>query len=821
MRHAHDFSANESVSQGSRAHGARYCTWIAYVELVWERRPRRDLARDRVFSAIHKYCSRLLKFNFYQPLSLLAAVNIPFASMSAKHNVRAPAFMKHRFAAGVGKAESEKFMPQVINTNVASLNAQRNLDRSQTALGTALTRLSTGLRINSAKDDAAGLAIAERFTTQIRGLDQAVRNANDAVSLSQTAEGALGEYGNILQRIRELSIQSANATNSASDRTALNSESAQLLAELNRISTQTQFNGQNVLDGSFTAAQFQVGANANQTISVTIGNASTTAVGSYQVTSGGTAVSGTALSAGQLTLNGIDVGASTSGSAEAIAAAINGKATSTGVTASASTTVSSAVANSVLRNQSLQSGDLVINGVVIGATAGSSNVATQGANIAAAINAVSNTTGVTATSNGGTGALTLTSATGKTIDITTNATTTADGATRVENATGLEVAGTTKSFGSATFTFANGVAQVVTHTSLNTAATTDTLTVAGVTFSYSATASSATNILIDTASAAAQAAQVKIALDLAFPTGASSNVTVGAVSGATITLTAKANVLSTTAANGIVAASATALAGSVAATTAGAGLAVGDTVTAGGITYEFTLPTATAAATTGNIQVKLGATDTLTGTNFAAAVSAQQTAGNGTVTYTSNAAGVVTLTNALYGSTGVVTAPTEAATLGSANALIVANTAGTSGVYAALSTKGTLALNAPKTFTIGGTSPATAGLSAANIGLNAISTVNISTVAGANTAISLLDGALAQVSSIRADLGAVQNRFESTIANLSATSENLSAARSRIRDADFAAETAALTRGQILQQAGVAILAQANALPQNVLGLLR
>ena len=150
-------------------------------------------------------------------------------------------------------------MAQVINTNVASLNAQRNLTTSQGQLATALQRLSSGLRINSAKDDAAGLAISERFTTQVRGLNQAVRNANDAISLSQTAEGALGEYGNILQRVRELSVQSANATNSSGDRAALNGEAQQLLQELGRISTQTQFNGQNVLDGSFNAAQFQVG----------------------------------------------------------------------------------------------------------------------------------------------------------------------------------------------------------------------------------------------------------------------------------------------------------------------------------------------------------------------------------------------------------------------------------------------------------------------------------------------------------------------------------------------------------------------------------
>ncbi|MCA3149619.1 MAG: flagellin domain-containing protein, partial [Rhodocyclaceae bacterium] len=151
-------------------------------------------------------------------------------------------------------------MSQVINTNIASLNAQRNLTTSQSNLATALQRLSSGLRINSAKDDAAGLAISDRMTSQIRGLDQARRNANDGISLSQTAEGALAQSGEILQRIRELAIQSANATNSASDRQSLNSEVSQLVTEVTRIANATTFNGLKILDGSYQGQQFQVGA---------------------------------------------------------------------------------------------------------------------------------------------------------------------------------------------------------------------------------------------------------------------------------------------------------------------------------------------------------------------------------------------------------------------------------------------------------------------------------------------------------------------------------------------------------------------------------
>ena len=161
-------------------------------------------------------------------------------------------------------------MAMTVNTNVMSLNAQRNLSTSQTMLATSLQRLSSGLRINSAKDDAAGLAIAERFTTQINGLNQAVRNSNDGISLSQTAESAMDEVVNNLQRIRELAVQSANATNSDEDRKALDAEVQQRLAEIDRIATQTTFNGRRVLDGSFGTAVFQVGANVGETISVSL-----------------------------------------------------------------------------------------------------------------------------------------------------------------------------------------------------------------------------------------------------------------------------------------------------------------------------------------------------------------------------------------------------------------------------------------------------------------------------------------------------------------------------------------------------------------------
>jgi len=196
-------------------------------------------------------------------------------------------------------------MAQVINTNIMSLNAQRNLNTSGASLATSIQRLSSGLRINSARDDAAGLAISERFTTQIRGLDVAVRNANDGISLAQTAEGAMVEISNNLQRIRELAVQSSNATNSPSDRDALNAEVNQLLKEIDRVSNQTSFNGTKLLDGSFAGALFQVGADAGQTIginSIVDTNIDTLGTMNFAAASGPTTIaSGAAIAAGSVT----------------------------------------------------------------------------------------------------------------------------------------------------------------------------------------------------------------------------------------------------------------------------------------------------------------------------------------------------------------------------------------------------------------------------------------------------------------------------------------------------------------------------------------
>jgi len=382
-------------------------------------------------------------------------------------------------------------MALTINTNVASLNAQRNLSSSSMNLATSLQRLSSGLRINSAKDDAAGLAISERMTTQVKGMNVAMRNANDGISLAQTAEGSLSSVSGSLQRIRELAVQSANATNSSTDRAALDTEAQQLKNEIDRVATQTNFNGVKLLDGSFSNKDFQIGANSGETITVgSIVDATSANLGTTTAASVSTAAATafTAIAAGDITI------------ADAGGTAIN-----------------------------------------VGAVATDTSATERAAGLRAAINAVSDQTGVYATNDTAT-TVTLTSA----HDITTTIATTA-----------------------------------------------------------------------------------------------------------------------TTATTGI---------------------------TAG---------TATAGTTTG------------------------------------------------------------------------------------------------------------------------FSTLDLSTVSGANTAIGTMDAALTAVNTARADLGAVQSRFQSVVSNLAVNSENISAARGRIQDTNFAAETANLTKNKILQQAGTAMLAQANQLPQNVLTLLR
>jgi flagellin len=320
-------------------------------------------------------------------------------------------------------------MPQIINTNIASLGAQRNLDKSQSANQQALSRLSSGLRINSSKDDAAGLAISTRFTSQIKGLGVAIRNVGDGVSLAQTADGALGTMTDNLQRIRELSIQSANATNSDVDREALQAEVTQLVAEISRTGEQTTFNGIKLLDGEFDAT-FQIGANVGETVSFGISALTADSLGGGK--SAGVSALGTnsALNNGDLVINGVVIGASsaaddnastTNAAASAIAkaAAINKASEQTGVEARALTNIATGTAQQATTGgANATSGTLVLNGVDIALSTGDVDQAADRSAVVTAINARSAETGVVATDEGNSaGGITLEAADGRNISL--------------------------------------------------------------------------------------------------------------------------------------------------------------------------------------------------------------------------------------------------------------------------------------------------------------------------------------------------------------------------------------------------------------------
>ena len=472
-----------------------------------------------------------------------------------------------------------------INTNVASLNAQRNLTRSGNSLSVSFQRLSSGLRINSAKDDAAGLAIASRFTSQVRGLNQAIRNTNDGISLAQTAEGALNESGNILQRMRELSVQAANDTNSTSDRESIQAEINELIEELDRIGETTRFNGAKILDGSFLGARFHVGANSNETITVNVNDSRANALG-RQAREEGVAVSaGAALGFSDVDINGVSIratvnaddGASTSqklGSAIAKAAAINDSTEFTEVRAIVGAAIdetNAEILGGILDSENYVTiNDKTVTGILIQEDDADDTLVN-------AINAVSDDTGVVATLDVDSRVI-LTAADGRNIDVV----------------------------------------------------------VVG-------------------------AADTRTGLD-------------EYLTGGTLTLQSEK-------------------------------------------------------------QIELDVVDQ----------AALDAVGHGIVNETR-----------IYG------------------------------------------VNEDK----------------------AAHNVDVTSRAGANLAIDIMDVAISHVAKSRAKLGAVQNRLESTISNLTTTSENLSAARSRIQDADFAEETAKFTRTQIIQQAGISVLAQANQPPQVALSLL-
>ena len=846
-------------------------------------------------------------------------------------------------------------MPQVINTNFASLNAQRNLGRSQNELQTSLQRLSSGLRINSAKDDAAGLAISDRFTSQIRGLGQASRNANDAISLAQTAEGALSESTNILQRIRELAVQSANSTNSASDRLSLQSEVNQLVSELDRISNTTSFNGLKLLDGSFTAQTFQVGAEANQTINVTVSGATADTLGINKVTTNnetagisnatnsannavstqtlvGTAYSDTTITQA-LTVTDIDgnvTTASYTGAANQEAATIATAVNALGITGITATGVAENSAVIDVSSTTVDAYDQVsytLNDGTAGAGTTTAITFVRDENtyanledqLAASINANSAATGNTAKVTG-TGQVTISNDTGDNIGFTEfsvedNAAITFDNfVPGTAQAVSVTIDGTAVNYttvagdAAATATafavaadaalgaaytvvddgagsvnvFANTAADIAVTAYTDGAAADQTVRISGGNTNTTLANTTLNGVtvagtgVVDTTQISTisfngstlteggddsgnKIADVEIALDPGYSITSSLSTSAGGLfnisaGGATVATTGAGNA-DVSGGNNVAAQTLTVSGESVANISVLADASADTIVSQINAVSDSTGVTATAktTATLSNLNLDGVVSFNLNGTDISANVTTtdvstladainDKTGATGITATLSLDKASITLEQSNGEDISILNFDSSVAKAGAGNTVVSLDVTGDTGPTTQLTAGGVNDGNRDSTV-VGGEIEfkSTGGYFSVNSSLgetanslftgdaselqasanNTVSSIDISTVDGATAAIDIADGALATVNGIRADLGAVQNRFESTISNLQTSVENLSAARSRIQDTDFASETANLTRTQILQQAGVAMLAQANSLPQLVLSLLQ
>jgi flagellin len=743
-----------------------------------------------------------------------------------------------------------------------SLNAQRNLGQSQSALTKSMQRLSSGLRINSAKDDAAGLSISDRMTSQIRGLNQAARNANDGISLAQTAEGALQESTNILQRMRELAVQSSNDTNSSSDRTSLQAEVNQLKQEMTRIADTTEFNGKKLLDGSMTNAQFQVGSNANQTISIGIKSAEASALGNNSLTSTNAdgIEAGTGSGAAAIISGG--AGQAAVGPASAVPT-VNGVIAETLTVKNAAGTTIGTVAIPLNGNISTVVGSL--NGIAGVTAVGSNHITLSGLTLSDDYTGAVHQFGGTLTCGVASFPQTINLATALTSG------THYDAVTGVVNNVGLGVLAGMLTIGADTATvngadhtisivstnssnFAVGLrgqadagagAYVAGNVSVTSPSTTTPVTHAGVAGVYSGSLiSGSVNITlaagltmtstitngaglfadaaVDDATHLVAATKNGVAdttggnnvtaqtLTIVGPEG-SANVSVGVDNSANV-IAGLINAQS--AATGITAEAQTTatLAGLVSDGTVGFTLQ-GSNTTAIAISATVSSTNLSSLSQAINDQAgNTGITAILSDDNKSITLS-QATGYDIKIGNYTHSSGLSTATLTVYGHEG--------------GGIILAGNPGSTTDSTVVG--GEVIFSGTDAFNVSSSVTAATGslfnnttIGAANVStLSSIDGVDITTVEGSADAIKAIDGALGQIDAIRGDLGAVQNRFESTIANLANISENLSAARSRIQDADVAQETSAMTKNNILQQAGVSILAQANQVPQLVLSLLK
>ena len=651
-------------------------------------------------------------------------------------------------------------MPLTINTNMASLTAQFDVSKTQNALNSAIAQLSSGLKLNSAADDPAGMAISQRFTAQINGMGVAVQNANDGKSLLQTSEGGMQEVTTLLQRMRDLAVQASNDTNSTSDRKSLQNQLEAYYHEIDRISASTKFNNIGLLDGTGGTLQLQVGANAGETISVALGSTKTLALGLTGSAQTGMLNSGRvggvngsqAAAADSLYINGYDI---TGGASDAIseAATINAQTTQTGVIATTYNSLTGSAGASGVTN------GLIVNGTILSATT----------DMASLVNTINQSVaGVTAALDSS-GDLVMSNTTGQNISI----------------------GGAVTNSGLSAGTYGGYV-------SLSNALSSNTTP---ITVSAGTMAGAASGLMLWGLNASTGSSSITSGTVTTNNLAAGDLVINGVAIGATTSDSAGAKALAITAQSTLTGVTATAT------TSLATTVNFSNVLSASGITINGTSLGLTAATAT-------------TLTSMDVLISTINTATNGSVIASANANGTLELTSTAgldinIGSDGS----------GVGDALLQ-----TDATTASSLTQGTISL----TSTGGGaidisSNSATPNAALANAGLTGeggsgealASGLSLSSTANANNAITMIDKAIDIVSTDRANLGAIQNRLSLTIDNLKNASNNMSAANSGLTDADFAAETAMMTKEQVMMQAGTAMLAQTKALPQQILTLLQ
>ncbi len=730
----------------------------------------------------------------------------------------------------------------VINTNLSALTAQNGQRTSQLGLSMAMERLSTGQRINSAKDDAAGLAISQRMTADVRGLAVAIRNANDGISLAQTAESAMGEVTNMLQRMRELAVQASNGTVTGDDRKALQAEVKQLTSEIDNVGARTNFNGIKLLDGSAKSLQLQTGSRAGETVKLDIGSARATdlgtgataalsATGAFEATATNLSLN-QSLVASDLTINGVTIGASSAdddnvsssekaASAVAKVAAINRASAQTGVSAVVGKTVMTGSAQTA----AVATGSITINGQATAAITTTTSNATNRTLVADAINAISGQTGVRAIDTGD--------------DLAGIRLEAADGRNIVVSLTTVTAAATGVKAGAQSGTYnlvSNNGGPVEVGSTSSGRISRSGLQVGSYERGVSATTSDSR--------AVATTAATALTLN-------SGDLQINGI--AIRASTADDDTTSdTTVASSKKEGSAIAIAAAINASSAETGV----TAKADALTIDGTVTTVVALANEGTkqlsingvtIDINLLSTDSAQATRDNVAKEINKYTGLTGVVAADNGKGGLELTAAdgrnvsvaFETSTGVTAASFGLGTAsirGTGTAYTVQTAVDVDAPTAAENVQtayATVSLSSSKSIDVeagslgfGTTSNFTAlGFEAGKYGADEgglkVADIDLTTQEGASAALSAIDEALNTVSLDRANLGAVQNRLEATVNNLSSNSTNLVSSRSRIVDADFSAETTNLAKSQVLSQAAQAMLAQANQSQQQVLQLLR